>query len=73
MVLRVPPGWVDAEGVVDIPQGGFGAGGLAHVQDAPVGAAERRGDALLAVKDVVQGVLAAVDAFLAQRGVQHLH
>ena len=28
---------VDAEGVVDLPQGEFGAGGLAHVQGAAVG------------------------------------
>ena len=59
---------VDAEGVADLPQGGFGAGGPAHVQRATVGAAERRDDAPLAAEDVAQGVPAAVDALLGALG-----
>ena len=43
--------WVDAERVVDGPLIGFGLGGRAHMQRASVGAAEGRGDALLAFQD----------------------
>ena len=47
------PSWsgVDAQGVVDGLLGWFGTGGFAHVQGAPVGAAEGGGDALLAFED----------------------
>ena len=41
----------DAQGVVDRLLGRFGTGRLAHVQGAPVGAAEGGGDALLAFED----------------------
>ena len=44
-------GGVDSQRVVDRLLGWFGAGRLAHVQGAPVGAAEGGGDALLAFED----------------------
>ena len=42
---------VDAQGVVDGLLVWFGTGRFAHVQGAPVGAAEGGGDALLAFED----------------------
>ena len=47
------PSWggVDSQRVVDRLLGWFGAGRLAHVQGAPVGAAEGSSDALLAFED----------------------
>lgn len=35
MVFRVPPDRGQCQGVVFLPQGGFGAGGLAHMQRLP--------------------------------------
>ena len=44
-------GGVDSQRVVDRLLGWFGASRLAHVQGAPVGATEGRGDALLSFED----------------------
>ena len=64
---------IDAEGVVDLPQGGFGAVALRMCRARPVGAADVAVTRCLAVEAVAQGVPAAVDVLLAQRGTQHLH
>ncbi len=65
-VFCVPGVGIDAERVVDSLLGGFGGGGGAHMQRAPVGAPEGGGDALLAGEDVAQGGPAGA---LADRGV----
>ena len=64
---------VDAQGVVDGRLGGFGTGRFAHVQGAPVGAAEGGGDALLTFQEPAKGAPTGVVTGLAQAGADHLH
>ena len=64
---------VDAERVVEGPLIGFGLGGRAHVQRAPVGAAEGGGDALLAFEDAAQRGPTGVFTVGAQPGADNLH
>ena len=64
---------VEVEGVVDGLLGRFGAGGFSHMQGAPVGTTEGRGDALLSFRGPAKRVPARTLAGFPQPPSDHLY